>query len=128
VPGAAVATADIEHPLPFAQSFDVILAINVVEHLRDPEAGLRTIRDSMVPGGLLVVHLPTINGPVSRLIYSFAYSKDPTHIYRPSGKEVRLLIESAGFDTLEWSFAPHKRWLGSELGWHPALLAAFRRL
>ena len=99
----------------------------LIEHLRDPTAGVRTIREALVPGGLLVAHLPTINGPVSRLIYRFAYAKDPTHIYRPSGREVRQLLESSGFETVEWSFAPHKPWLGAYLGWHPAFLAAFRK-
>lgn len=127
VPGASVVTADIEKPLPFGDEFDVVLAINVIEHLRDPAAGVRTIRDALVPGGLLVAHLPTINGPVSRLIYRFAYAKDPTHIYRPSGEEVRRLLESNGFETVEWSFAPHRPWLGAYVGWHPAFLAAFRR-
>jgi SAM-dependent methyltransferase len=127
VPGASVVTADIEQTLPFREEFDVVLAINVIEHLREPAAGLRSIANALAPGGLLVTHLPTINGIVSRLIYRFAYAQDPTHIYRPSGDEVRRLIEAAGFKTLEWSFAPHRRWLGSRLGWHPAYLAAFRR-
>lgn len=127
IPGAVVVTADVQLPLPFLEPFDVVLAVNVIEHLSDPEAGVSSIREALAPGGLLVVHLPTINGPFSGLIYRLAYAADPTHIYRPSGSAVRDLIESAGFETLEWSFAPHHRWLGSKLGWHPAYLAAFRR-
>lgn len=127
LPGATVVTADVQRPLPFRDRFDVILAINVVEHLDDPGAGARIIHDAVVPGGLCVIHLPTINGPVSRSIYRFAYARDPTHVYRPSGSRVRRLFEATGFDTLEASYAPHARWLGSGLGWHPAYLAAFRR-
>ncbi len=127
IPGAVVVTADVQRPLPFDRSFDVVLAINVVEHLRDPAAGVGSIYGALVPGGLCVVHLPTVNGPVSRAIYRFAYSKDPTHIYRPSGNEVRRLFESQGLAEIEGSYAPHRRWLGSRLGWHPAYLAAFRR-
>lgn len=128
VPGGSVVVADIERDLPFDSRFDVVLAINVIEHLHDPDTGVRTIREALVPGGLLVAHLPTINGPVSRLIYRFAYAQDPTHIYRPSGRQVSRLIQSVGFEILEWSFAPHRRWLGSRMGWHPAYLAAFRRI
>jgi SAM-dependent methyltransferase len=127
LPGATVVTADVQRPLPFRDPFDVILAVNVVEHLPDPGAGVRSIHDSLAPGGLCVIHLPTINGPVSRLIYRFAYDRDPTHVYRPSGAQVRRLFEAAGFATLEASFAPHARWLGSDIGWHPAYLLAFRR-
>jgi SAM-dependent methyltransferase len=127
LPGAVVVTADVQRDLPFQDPFDVILAVNVVEHLPDPEAGARTIHRALRPGGLCVIHLPTINGPVSRAIYRFAYAKDPTHVYRPSSGGVRRLFERAGFQVLEASHAPHERWLGSGLGWHPAYLAAFRR-
>ena len=127
IPGATVVTADVQRPLPFGVAFDVVLAINVVEHLADPAAGARSIHDALAPGGLCVIHLPTINGPVSRLIYRFAYAADPTHVYRPSGSGVGRLFEAAGFEQLEASYAPHRPWLGGGLGWHPALLAAFRR-
>ena len=90
-------------------------------------AGVRSIRDALVPGGICVIHLPTINGSISRLIYRFAYAKDPTHVYRPSGRDALRLFASNGFRVLEWSFAPHVPALGSRLGWHPALLAVFAR-
>ncbi len=127
IPGALVVAADVQRPLPFDHPFDVVLAINVIEHLGDPASGAAAIRDALAPGGLCVVHLPTINGPVSRAIYRLAYERDPTHVYRPSGREFRRLFERAGFRALAASYAPHVWWLGSGLGWHPALLAAFRR-
>ena len=124
---ALILRADVQRGLPFDKPFDVALAINVVEHLPDPEAGVRSLAEALRPGGICVVHLPTINNAVSRLIYRFAYAGDPTHVYRPTGAALRRLFESSGFDSLEWSFAPHIRALGSRTGWHPALLAAFRR-
>ncbi|MGH2545983.1 MAG: class I SAM-dependent methyltransferase [Actinomycetota bacterium] len=127
LPGALVLAADVQRTLPFDHQFDVVLAVNVIEHLPDPAAAVESIREVLLPGGLCVIHLPTINGPMSRLIYRFAYANDPTHVYRPSGLHVRRLFESSGFRTLEASHAPHARWLGSGLGWHPAYLAAFRR-
>lgn len=126
LPGVRIVAADLQRGLPFSRPFDVVLAVNIVEHLPDPRAGVRGIRAALRPGGLCVVHLPTINNAVSRLIYGVAYAGDPTHVYRPSGREVRELFESADFRTVEESFAPHHRWLLSSLGWHPAYLAAFR--
>lgn len=127
IPSASIVTADLQRPFPFRRSFDVVLAINVIEHLEDPAAAVGAIRKALIPGGLCVVHLPTVNGPVSRAIYRLTYAKDPTHIYRPSGSEVVKLFAYEGFETAEESFSPHRRWLGSRRGWHPAYLAAFRR-
>jgi SAM-dependent methyltransferase len=128
LPGVRAVAADIHRPLPFTRTFDVVLAINVIEHLTDPAVAVRTVRDALAPGGLCVIHLPTINNAVSGLVYQFAYAGDPTHVYRPSGEEVRALFEARGFTTLEDSFAPFTpRALWKALPWHPAYLAAFRR-
>jgi SAM-dependent methyltransferase len=127
IPGCSVLRADVQDGLPFREAFDVVVAINVIEHLERPGAGVEAIAGALVRGGLAVVHLPTINGPVSRLIYRFAYAGDPTHVYRPSGRQIRRMFESRGLSLLEESYAPHTPWLLSGLGWHPAYLAAFRR-
>ncbi|MGH2690908.1 MAG: class I SAM-dependent methyltransferase [Actinomycetota bacterium] len=127
IPDASIITADLQRPFPLKESFDVVLAISVIEHLSDPVAGIAAIHNALLPGGLCVVHLPTVNGPMSSLIYRLAYASDPTHVYRPSGKDVVKLFAYAGFETLEESYSPHRRWLGSGVGWHPAYLAAFRR-
>lgn len=127
IPNASILAADLQRPFPLDETFDVVLAVNVIEHLEDPAAAVAAIRKALIPGGLCVVHLPTVNGPVSRAIYRLTYAKDPTHIYRPSGDEVVKLFAYEGFETVEGSFSPHRRWLGSRRGWHPAYLAAFRR-
>jgi SAM-dependent methyltransferase len=127
LPRAHLIRADLQDGLPFRERFDVVLAINVVEHLSDPRAGVVSLREALSPGGVAVIHLPTINGPLSRGIYRFAYAADPTHVYRPSSREVVQLFASEGFTLLEGSHAPHSRWMLSSLRWHPAYLAAFRK-
>lgn len=126
LPRAHVLRADLQRGLPFREQFDVVLAINVVEHLDDPRAGVASLAGALRPGGIAVIHLPTINGPVSRGIYRFAYAGDPTHVYRASSREVAELFQSEGLALLEGSHAPHSRWMLAGLRWHPAYLAAFR--
>jgi SAM-dependent methyltransferase len=126
VPDGLILRADVQRRLPFRRAMDVVLAINVIEHLEDPKEAVDNIARALLPNGLCVVHLPTINNRVSRWIYARAYAGDPTHVYRPTGREVRALFESAGMERLEESYAPHRRWLLSHRAWHPAYLAAFR--
>jgi SAM-dependent methyltransferase len=126
--GATLAQANVEQGIPFRRSFQVVLAVNVIEHLPDPRAGVANIAGALVPGGLCVVHLPTVNNLLNRAIYSFTYAKDPTHVFRPSGDEVVRLFRSAGLHLVEQSYAPHvPQALWNLLRAHPAYLAAFRR-
>ena len=126
--GAVLAQANVEQGIPFRRLFQVVLAVNVIEHLPDPRAGVANIARALTPGGLCVVHLPTVNNLLNRAIYRLTYAKDPTHVFRPSGDEVVSLFRSAGLALVEQSYAPHvPRGLWNLLRAHPAYLAAFRR-
>ena len=39
---------DLHDPSPFPQKFDLILAINIIEHLSNPEAGISSIQNSAI--------------------------------------------------------------------------------
>ena len=119
---------DLHDPSPFSQKFDLILAINIIEHLSDPEAGIRSISTSAKPEAIVLVHMPTISNWLTRWEYSKLYDSDPTHIYRPSGKSVRKLFEAEGFETLRDSYLPHFPAILTKL-WpiHPAYLAVFKK-
>jgi SAM-dependent methyltransferase len=121
--------ADLHDSNPNSQKFDLILAINIIEHLSDPKAGIESIRNFALPGAIVLVHLPTITNWLTRWEYSKLYDSDPTHIYRPTGEEVRELFEAAGFQTLRDSYLPH---FPSSLTkvWpiHPAYFAVFKKI
>lgn len=119
---------DAQAPVPFTQKFDLILAINVIEHLPDPEAGVTSISNAIKPGGIVIVHLPTITNWFTEWAYSKLYDSDPTHIYRPTGDTVRDIFEQQGFETLRDSYLPHIFPALTKL-WplHPAYFATFRK-
>jgi methionine biosynthesis protein MetW len=49
------------------ESFDAILALDVLEHLRDPKAALRRAAAHLRPGGFVVVSLPNVTHAAVRL-------------------------------------------------------------
>lgn len=128
VPNGVFAVRDIEVDLPAKGFFDVITAINVVEHLADPERAARNLAGAQEPGGLLIVHLPTIGNRLQRLLYEGPYGQDSTHIYRPSGSELVMLVEAAGYERVLSAYAPFVPLaVMSRVPVHPAFLAVFER-
>lgn len=127
LPGARLAVGSLTEGLPFDDTFDVVTAINIFEHLEDPATGLDVVHGRLRAGGLLVAHLPTIGNRVQARLYAGSYAADPTHIYRPSGREFSALAAQHGFSCVTSSFAP---FVGGALWravpWHPAFLGVYR--
>lgn len=51
---------DLEQPLPEIGRFDLILALDILEHLRHPEAVLSALTQRLLPGGTCLVSVPNI--------------------------------------------------------------------
>lgn len=129
LPEAQLAVGSLTEGLPFEGPFDVITAINIFEHLDEPAAGLDAVRAKLRSGGLLVAHLPTIGNRVQKRLYAGSYAADPTHIYRPSGKQFSALASGHGFVTESYAFAPFVGGpLWRALPWHPAFLGVYRAI
>jgi len=121
--------ADIQNGVAFEYKFDLVLAINVIEHLTKPEDGIKAICDALKPGGIALVHLPTINNKFNKWEYKHLYDSDPTHIYRPKGKQIRKMFEANNMKTLRDSFLPHfPALLTRLLPLHPAYLAVYKKI
>lgn len=128
LPGATLAAADIQDGLPFDPPFDAITMVNVLEHLEHPAEALAHIASAQDPGGVLIVHLPTIGTPGQAHRYEQSYASDPTHVYRPSGATVVDLVQGHGYRTIRAAWAPFRPfWLWSRIEWQCAFLAVFVR-
>ena len=97
--------ADVEDPLAFEDgSFDVVVAGELLEHMRDPAALVAECRRVLRPGGTLVGSVPNAYRLKNRLRFLLGQKpeKDPTHLHMFSPADVRELL--AGFDALELHF------------------------
>lgn len=92
------ACADLElDGIPFNDKFDIITAISVIEHLKDPRAGLEQIYDHLNPGGLFCFEIPTRGNALSKLFYKLFFSWDETHIFIQPVDVIERLVHSVGF-------------------------------
>lgn len=80
-------------PLPFADaSFDLVTALDVVEHVADDVALLRDVRRVCAAGALILVTAPA---------YRFLWGDQDVvsqHYRRYTGRQLRTALDAAGFD------------------------------
>jgi 2-polyprenyl-3-methyl-5-hydroxy-6-metoxy-1,4-benzoquinol methylase len=89
----------------FGEPFDVIVSIEVVEHLYDPDTFIKRVREALAPGGLFVMTTP-YHGYWKNLLIA-ASGKGDTH-YNPlqvgghikfwSRKSMAALLHRNGFE------------------------------
>jgi SAM-dependent methyltransferase len=97
--------ADLDAPLPFEpESFDVVVAGEVLEHIRDPARLMGDVQTVMRPGGTLVGSVPNGYRLKSRLRFLVGREpeEDPTHLHLFSPRAVRALL--ARFESVRLDF------------------------
>jgi SAM-dependent methyltransferase len=97
--------ADLDQPLDLPdESFDVVVAGELLEHLRDPHALVGQIRRVLRPGGTFVASVPNAYRLKGRLLFLFGRppENDPTHLQMFSAADVRALL--TGFDEPQLHF------------------------
>jgi glycosyltransferase involved in cell wall biosynthesis len=102
----AFVKADLDAGIPAeaGSGYDVVLAADVIEHLREPEALLRDAKTVLRPGGSLVVCVPNISHWYPRfrtLMGRFDYDQrgilDKTHLRFFTRRSLRRTLEREGF-------------------------------
>jgi len=111
--------ADLDQPLELSdESFDVVVAGELLEHLRDPWRLVAEVRRVLRPGGTFVASVPNAYRLKGRLLFLFGRppENDLTHLQMFSGADVRALL--AGFEQPQLHFVA-----GRLVPLHPRLFA-----
>ena len=109
--------ANAEELLPFADdSFDAVVAGELLEHVRDPADVVSEVRRVLRPGGTFVGSVPNAFRLQSRLLFLAGRppEDDPTHLHMYSPAQLRRLLD--GFAGVELHFVGGRyRWLHARL-------------
>ena len=100
--GIETVWADVEEPLPLEdESFDVVVAGELIEHLREPERLVAEARRVLRPGGRIVGSVPNFFRLRNRLsmLKGGPLDHDPTHLRIFAPRDVRELL--ADWDEVE---------------------------
>jgi SAM-dependent methyltransferase len=111
--------ADLDQPLELPDAgFDVVVAGELLEHLRDPQRLVSEVRRVLRPGGTFVASVPNAYRLKGRLLFLLGRSpeNDPTHLQMFSAGDVRTLLD--GFADPELHFVA-----GRLVPLHPRLFA-----
>ena len=111
--------ADLDDALPFEDgTFDVVVAGELLEHLRDPRRVVSEVLRVLRPGGAFVASVPNAYRLKNRLRFVLGRKpeEDPTHLQMFSAADVRALL--AGFEEPQVHFVA-----GRLVPLHPRLFA-----
>ena len=83
------------------QSFDVVTLWDVIEHTPDPTRVIRTARELIRPGGLVVVNYPDIGSWIARALGRRWPFLSSVHLYYFTRDTMKSLLEKHGFEVVE---------------------------
>jgi 2-polyprenyl-3-methyl-5-hydroxy-6-metoxy-1,4-benzoquinol methylase len=107
-----------------AGAFDLILMLNVIEHVTDPRAMLLKARSLLKPGGRILVHTPNFDALDARLFRnrSWAGYHTPRHFVLFTRESMERLSRECGLRTARFGYTQ-----GAPF-WSVSILEELRRL
>ena len=129
--------SDLRRPALLASSQECIYLGQVLEHLPDPEAVLRSLWTLLRPGGVLIFDTPCRDNLVDDLLgvsgfharypadRDWGLRLDPGHLHFFTMTQIRGILERTGYEILSSRGAPRLRWNTPRIG---NVLAAHRVL
>lgn len=89
------------NPVEVSGTFDLILAHEVFEHLRDVSVELAKIRERLRPGGVFLIRSEP--RPPRESFADWWYARDFTHVFFASERTLDWIAKAEGWNFEEWS-------------------------
>jgi 2-polyprenyl-3-methyl-5-hydroxy-6-metoxy-1,4-benzoquinol methylase len=102
--GINVITDTLKEDIYPPESFDVVTAFQVFEHLVFPDEYLKIIANILKPGGLLVIEVPNIDTLLVKILMSKHRHFVEDHVSFFSPSTLNQMLENFGFTILEYQF------------------------
>lgn len=90
------------HPALDGRRFDLVLLVDVIEHVADPLALLRDAESALTPGGLLVVVTPDVSSMAARLLRKRWWHFRLAHVGFFSRRSLERAAATAGLAATRW--------------------------
>lgn len=85
--------------------YDMITAFQILEHLDDPFSVLRTLKNSLKQGGLLIICVPNADGPIRHFTAALT-EIPPHHVNRFNETSLRVYLQNENFAVEDVAFEP----------------------
>jgi 2-polyprenyl-3-methyl-5-hydroxy-6-metoxy-1,4-benzoquinol methylase len=96
--GLDVIAGAFPHPDLAGRQFDVVAMNDFLEHLVDPAAALRIVRELLAPGGIVFISTPDIGSTMARLTRGrWLHLKPNEHLVYFDRRTIRALLARTGF-------------------------------
>jgi len=85
-------------------TYDLVLVLEVLEHIQDPNSVLVKLHELLKPNGLIYLSVPSKGAPLYKLGLLKKFDKNVGHLRRYSADEISVIIKGLGFRILsQWN-------------------------
>ena len=83
------------------KTYDIIIMLDVLEHLKNPEAVLTNIRSKLNKDGILVLQMPNYKSVMAAICVDWSWWMIEDHLFHFSPQSLHLLLNKTGFNPQE---------------------------